>query len=218
MDDGARGWLIKTARKNLWRVVPIYDLDDLIQEGYLWYAYIINRYPDAVEPEHIMSLFKLCFSQQIHEIANKRTRRSPESCFSDIFNSEDASPSEMAEILLESLRDDGSHMDFSLRLSRAPDYVLDALKLFTEPESLEKLRSVRVFSKRAKKRPRRETTNERLCRLTGYDPKSTNIVGMMKYYLLGDSSDLSKEELDREESERWVLNVMRSVRAALGET
>jgi len=37
LDEGLKGWMIKTAKNNLWKMGSWYELDDLIQEGYLVY-------------------------------------------------------------------------------------------------------------------------------------------------------------------------------------
>lgn len=69
MDDGAKGWLYKTARKNYWRVAQFYEFDDLVQDGFYWYYFVRQRYPQATERKHIMALFQRCFTNHIHDLA-----------------------------------------------------------------------------------------------------------------------------------------------------
>lgn len=78
MDKVALGWMINYARTNLWRVDSdhggIYGLDDLIQEGHWCWQYVLNRYPKAKDPPHLMSLFKLTFHSHITNLANRKTK------------------------------------------------------------------------------------------------------------------------------------------------
>jgi hypothetical protein len=171
MDEGARLWLVKTAKKHFWRVSRWHDLDDLIQEGYFAYQYSIYKYPDANAPQHRMALFKKIFMSRLHDMANARTRAAAEVCEADLRGGDDesfdqplsqfAAPAELESALPA--------------LATAPQYVRDALALFGSDEGLARLRS----GYRKKTRGRwtcRETLNERLCRLTGYDPKVVDIV------------------------------------------
>lgn len=179
MDGGARGWLLRTARKNYWRVSSWYDLDDLIQEGYAAYYDTIRRYPDATDPPHRMALFKRVFMSRLTDMANQRTRRVPEVLFSEMTSvTDDGSETSFLDTL-------AAETDLSVllgRLSGAPQCVRDALALFAGEEGLRRLRSAyrRV---RSGERTRRETFNERLCRLTGYDSEETNIIEALRAYL-----------------------------------
>jgi hypothetical protein len=74
MDMGARRWLVKTAYKNLWRVHSFYDLDDLIQDGHMMYALVVQRYPQAKDPPHIMRLFQITFLNHIHDLSKHQSR------------------------------------------------------------------------------------------------------------------------------------------------
>lgn len=74
-DKGCRGWIVKTARKNYWRMPAYVGLDDLIQEGLLAYAICKARYRDTVENKrHFMALVQVVFLNRITDLANERTR------------------------------------------------------------------------------------------------------------------------------------------------
>lgn len=92
LDDGMRGWIVQTARKNLYKVVG-YDLDDLIQEGYfcfykckrryvgkcdiggsgrasLW-RYLPEHNPTLDNKRHFMALVKIAFCNHIVSLSRK---------------------------------------------------------------------------------------------------------------------------------------------------
>jgi len=171
MDDGARGWLAKAARKNYWRVSRWYDLDDVIQEGYAAYYDTIRRYPDATDPPHRMALFKRVFMSRLHDLANKRTRSVNEVTVSDLCHGSVAS----AEVLFETVALDNDISAAAGMLATAPQYVRDAIALFATEDGLRRLRSAYRKVRRGKYLVR-ETLNERLCRLTGNDPRQVDIV------------------------------------------
>jgi hypothetical protein len=75
-DKGLRGWIVDTARRNLWRMPSHIGLDDLISEGFLAYAITKHRYSKRVENKaHFMSLFKTVFNSIISNYANDRTAK-----------------------------------------------------------------------------------------------------------------------------------------------
>lgn len=180
MDAGARRWLIKTAQKNYWRVHHWVDLDDLIQEGYVAWYRTCAKYPSATDIPNRMALFKRVYLNRLHDLANKRTRSIPEVCFTDLeferdqrIGAHETRPkrSEIAaELGLDEVRG----------VSGAPQYVRDALALFADESDLARLRSRYRKVRTGGRWLRRETLNERLCRLTGYDPDQTDIVGGIK--------------------------------------
>jgi hypothetical protein len=62
MDPGARNWLLGFARKTFWRLCqPGYEFQDLVQEGFLCWQKVVDRYPDAVDQARVMALFKNTF-------------------------------------------------------------------------------------------------------------------------------------------------------------
>ena len=177
MDQGARLWLARAARVNYWRVSRWYDLDDVIQEGYYAYYYMMRRYPDIVDPPHRMALFKLVFNSVISNLANQRTRRVDEVCESELL----PPPGEPAASFFETVVADPGIGEAAAALARTPQYVKDALALLDSGDA--RLRHKARRSGPARRR--RETLNERLCRLTGYDPSQTDIVGGIRACLEG---------------------------------
>ena len=186
MDEGARRWLANAVRKHHWRVSRWYDLDDLIQEGYFAYYYTVRHYPKVTHPPHRMALFKLVFNSVICNLANQRTRR-----IDDICESSMVSGDEFLTPFLETVAADPDIAEAAAMLATAPKYVRDAVALFESKDGLKQLRQKYRKKVGQDKRGRfvaqgRETLNERLCRLTGYDPAQTDIVGGIRACLSGD--------------------------------
>lgn len=177
MDEGARRWLLKAARKNYWRVSSWYDLDDLIQEGYFAYYYTVRRYPKVKHPPHRMALFKLVFNSVICNLANARTRSISEVQFSALERGTPGGASdEIAAAFIDGVAADPSIIEALPALARAPEYVRRAVALFADGASRKALRAP---YKATRGKPR-ETLNERICRLVGCDPREVDIVGGIK--------------------------------------
>lgn len=72
MNESQRRWLVKVARSQFWRVAPWYELDDLIQDGFLCYAKVLRKYPRIHNPAHLGKLFQVTYQNHIHTLANRR--------------------------------------------------------------------------------------------------------------------------------------------------
>lgn len=156
MDTGAQMWMFKTARRNYWRVAAWYDLDDLIQEGYLQYWRIRRRYPDVREPKHIMRLFQISFINRIHDIAKART-----ACLETL--ADDLGIPDVWSVI------GGVEEPMVETLHGAPDHVLVVIRAY----ELGDPRLRQVYRRRSGRQ--RETLNERLCRIAGVNPDDYSI-------------------------------------------
>lgn len=161
MDDGAKGWLIKTARQNFWRVSSWYDLEDLIQEGFECWAYVLQRYPTAVDRPHVMRLFQLTYRSRIEDIAKKRTR----------------DRELIAELPYRCSELDDEIATLATLISQAPDIVKAFLLILSSERGRRRLRS----EYRVERDGTRETFNERLRRLTNC-PKNVDLVSVLQQY------------------------------------
>ena len=166
MDQGARNWLHKYARRQYWRVAAWIDYDDLIQDGYIEYLEVLRRYPQATEPSHKMRLFQLCFRSKIEDLVRANTKQ-VDDARSDIVD----------------LNDNASMIipDFSTLhalLIKAPAEIKAALALLADDKAREELQKPFVKYDNG----RRETLNERICRLVGIDCKKHDLVKDMRLY------------------------------------
>ena len=166
MDDGARNYLFAYARKNHWRVSAWIDLDDLIQEGYFAYYDTLRRYPSATEPQHIMSLFKLVLRSNIEDIVRKNTKQVDDarSDIVDVFDGDAI------------LTPDFSNLH--ALLIKAPQIIKEALALLANEQTCSELQ--KPFERY--ENGRRETLNERFCRLLGKDSNCIDYTKELKLY------------------------------------
>lgn len=150
------------SRRHLWRTRPLFDLDDLLQEGLILADKVIERYAGgdaaSLTPKHLEALFYRSFYRRILTIARQRSRR-----IDSVAGHEPETPTERAT-------DDDGLADAEARLiaADAPEplrsVLLDALD-----------RGVRV-----RQRSGRETTNSFLCRLAGVSPSAYNLRGELE--------------------------------------
>lgn len=169
MDRGVHGWIINTTRVNFWRVAGWYEFDDLVQDGFMHYQRIIAKYSNVREPKQIMSLFKVCFTNHIHDLAKKRTRDTLEVC------------EHALGIALENV-DSVMHTspDTSALVAQLPA-ILRSLIIAMQTDT-------RVRRPCRRRVDHRETTNEKLCRIVGADPRSINLLETLRSYLTAGSA------------------------------
>ena len=196
LDEGVRGWIVKMAHKHYWRVAAWYEIEDLIQDGYLCYAKCRKSYrPDpnkAVDNlddrRTFMIYLSRSFMNRITDLANSRTR-TPEVVASDLSDDQSegietwtASASELSDASLASL------------LATAPAEIIEILKaLLVEgkadgPYRKSKLRKIVLPGGKLPrivkaKRPIRETTAEHFDRCLG----RTGVVVQLRQYFLGET-------------------------------
>lgn len=168
MDEGARKWMFKTIHKNHWRVAAYIGLDDLIQDGYWQWQRVLDKYPDVTHPAHLMRLYQRTLTGYLHDLATKRTRE--------------------REMLLaymtpESVRTD---VTFLVLVAKAPPEIRKFLQRLTDDAVWEEMRKPFV-----KQNGRRETLNERLCRLTGI-PATIDLTGLLVNHFSAEMSSYSR--------------------------
>ena len=166
MDEGAKRWLYRTAKRHYWRVWEWYGIDALIQDGHMHYARLCARYPNVTERKHMMSLFQVTFLNHINSLSVARTREN--------------------EASLELLRNLAGFSEpegatFQALVAQAPPPVRRLIELIASPTGCKKLRS----RYRVKPTGERETLNERLCRLVGVDPASCDLPSMIRQHFTG---------------------------------
>lgn len=170
LDSTTKNWLFKFARKNYWRVASWYDLADLIQDGYMVFYRVLEKYRGRLQNRaHLMRLFQVAFANHIHNISTKRTK-TLEVLLDDL--GPDAG--DLADHILQSSED----ADMALVLAGAPREVRAVLK------GLDAATGVALRKSYKRNWGRRETQNERLCKLGGLDPKTIDVVLALRTYLV----------------------------------
>jgi hypothetical protein len=78
MDDIARRYLLRTAQRQLWRLAPWYELEELISDGVLCWQVIVAKY-QPTSRAHAMRLFQTSFRNHIYKLALKHSMQVQES-------------------------------------------------------------------------------------------------------------------------------------------
>lgn len=161
MDESAKRWLYKQAHKHLWRVCQWYDLDDLIQDGMMCWWKVVRRYPEVRDRPHMMRLFQTTFTNHVHALANRRTNQL------DMLM-DDPFPFSGDHPLRDIVGDEGDAASFAelvAHLSKVSEPARKLLALYTTDEGCRQMRTIY----RRRRGGQRETTGERIARLTGED-------------------------------------------------
>lgn len=165
MDQGARGWVIKTSRENYWRVSSYMEFDDLLQEAAMVWQRVYNKYQGVREPKHLMALFKTAFTNQIHDLSKKNTALPTTEC--DLGTALD--------VLLD-VPDHDQDADLSLIIAQLPGAIQRAILKIADPSHGHPFRE-RLDGTR-------ETSGERITRLAGLD-RGRDIRRAILAYLAG---------------------------------
>lgn len=174
MDEGTKRWILRTAQSNFWRVASHYDLADLIQDGYLHYYRVVNKYPHIESRRHIMGLFQRTYTNHIHNLAKDRTRMPDHLVTAGL----DDDPADVLERLMGDRNVTAGDMSLVEILESAPAPVRAVLELLLhKPEALRAPYRVRANGAR-------ETLNERICRRLGV-PYEFDLVTPTRQYLAG---------------------------------
>lgn len=182
MDRGMKLWIVNYARKNVWRVPPWMDLDDIIAEGFLAYSICLSRYGHRVENRrHFQSLLMVVFTNQITDLANERTA-SPEIAISQIGGAD----TEELTIFERIVGGEQGDAELATLLATAPEEIKKFMRLMHDPEALEKLNR----PLRYRCGGQRGTTRARIARMLGLDP-ALDIEAMLRRLIAGEPLESS---------------------------
>jgi DNA-directed RNA polymerase specialized sigma24 family protein len=172
LDAGMRGWIKKTAYRHHWRVASYIDFEDLVQEGYLQFCRVRDRYGGDLDRRHFMSLLQRTYLNRITDMARERTR--------------------LHEVPVSALAVEKPHDTFEHLCGEASDATLLAALFVRAPEELRMLIATALSETGQRvldatpflwRDGERETSNERLCRILGLDPKKHNLATMLRDYI-----------------------------------
>jgi hypothetical protein len=165
MDQGAKLWVYKTARKNLWRVSGHIGMEDLLQDGMMFWHRIGIKYPNVTHLPHKMALFKTAFTNHIHDLSKNKSKI-------DFVTESDM------DVTLDTLveqEDPAQDPDLGFVIAQLPPAIMRVLERFHKSDPPYRLRLDGT----------RETDNERACRIAGVDPTRRNIRDAVLEYLRG---------------------------------
>lgn len=189
LDQGASGWLHKTANRNYWKVRHVYDeLDDLTQDGYLCWYICANKYEAVTDYGHLMRLFQTTFSNHITWTARTDKGRDFQMSCVRILDLFPPDQSERAEAWIldkaTQVRDSSIFPNYcdwksvNHLIAEAKEPVRSVLSFLTSDVGARALR--RPFRRRIN--GTRETLSQRICRNLGI-PTNPNLLDQTKAYL-----------------------------------
>lgn len=163
MDSVTSRWLVAYSARNYWRVAPYIDFEDLLQDGQLVFWRVRRKYLGRRSSAHLINTFKASFINHMHDLASARTH----------------SPIEVqVDVLPQPIEQETQTLLAAIAM--APFHIREAIKVFTSEEGLALLR--RPYRLRGD--GSRETLNERLCKIAGFDAKRIDLAGSLKQFLL----------------------------------
>lgn len=184
IDYGAEVWLRRYAAKHQWKVSHFaYEIDDLIQDGYLSWYICADRYSQVTDYRHMCSLFKMTFTNRIRELSmtDKNTKFDfmVEGGLTDLVDPTMRGLSEswiLDKVCGHYLQTYGSvgHI-----IADAVEPVKTVLRFLVSDEGIAVMR--RPF--RLRLNGQRETTNYRLYRALKLQPQG-DLMGLTKSYIL----------------------------------
>jgi hypothetical protein len=167
-EGSVRAWTINYLRKNKWRYDPILELDDLLQDAYLVFMRVAEKYPRVVEAPHFMALYKTALLNELIDAANENTARRGAMC-------DEADANALVEKMTCNLSEDGA---MTLLLASAPPEVRLFLSVFANDDHLLELR--RPY-RRHRGLPR-DSFNSRVKQALGID-SDADLVGCFRRWL-----------------------------------
>jgi len=181
LDKGMRGWIVNHAKRNYWRVASWYDIEDLIQDGFVCYCKCLERYGHLLEQRHFMALVKITFINHIHDLSSQSSKNPSvhTAPISDVMRADCENVNEALDELAAPVPEEAT---FRVLLGQLPRELKELVNTLLNDVQLPEF-----------ERLPRETTNEWLCRLAGLPSKRVDVETELKrHFGLLESSPIAK--------------------------
>lgn len=179
LDKGLRAWIRKIARKNHWRVASYLTVKDLEQIGMEHFCRVLDRYGADLDKPHFVRLFQVTYINAIHDLARAKRRQIDEIPASQL---SDHHPDKTFETLLGAANDIQTLVALFVK---APIEVKAVVSHLLSDAGQALLRNTPFLWRNG----RRETTNQRLCRILGLDPTKYDIESLLGDYIYLNDDD-----------------------------
>lgn len=189
-DSGLQGWIKSYSREQYWRVSRWYDLPDLVQDGYVCYTKCRNKYvdgpqepgfqvlntktPSDTQRRHFMALVKRAFFNHIMTLSSNFAEGAVEDNESSLAVWEDGRPATLEDHMPAQQEE----LSVVMTMLNVPTEIGQAIKTIIDDgdgflrSRLRLQDNGRIIRRR---RAFRETSEERMARLTG-DPTMAELV------------------------------------------
>lgn len=72
-DGPIEGYVVNYLTKHHWRIQRTHTREDAMQEAWVVFLRVAEKYPDISEPQHFMALFKTAWANNITDLSHKAT-------------------------------------------------------------------------------------------------------------------------------------------------
>ncbi len=176
--EGLTWNLIKGHR---WRFRGFFDDDDLYQECYIAFLRCVERYPHVIEAPHFVALYRRVVENHFHKLSRVATNARSErtGLKSRGQGGEQDHTGALDLVAVVPSIDDRRDEEFAERLKSAPfelQQLVAALDKKGRPRKHRREReAVVTIGGRTTFLAARETTNQLLCRIAGFDPQKVDL-------------------------------------------
>ncbi len=168
------GYTVRTVNKHLWRFISIMSFEDAYQEAFVKFLEFSEKYAGTVDnPRWFMALYKRGLANLITDLANSANRMRRQVCFSEL-QEEGEAPYE------ETLFADPCATNLEFLLDNAPEEIRQVLSLLSSSNSSVLDVVAQSWQQQGKYK---ETGNQLLCNLLGYDARLVDLVTATRDYL-----------------------------------
>ena len=150
-----------------------FEIQELVNEGYIVWDKISKTYKTIQEPRHLMSLYKTALKNRFQTLV--QVGFAYQKNFEFLKSNEDT----LDELFSKKKYINASSVEFRTLINQAPKEIKDILILILEtPQEAVDLLGLNI------KRRRGFNNNPLLCQVLGYNPSTTNLVKMFKEYFV----------------------------------
>ena len=183
VQNSLEAWTKSYIKNKLWRLPRGYEFDDLIQDGYEKFLKCYKRYPEVTSPRHFMALYKRAFINHLNDLSNYASNYTDNHSYTN----EDGESEDLIETVVGEY---SNHGEIRNLIQNCPDHVRQVLEVLTIPVDKSPLVAPKKYRLGTEKVPiceggfyNRETTNERVCRVLGWDYTQVDAIHLAKSYI-----------------------------------
>lgn len=163
------GYVINFLKSNFWRVSTHMEYEDILQESYVIFLKLKNKYDEIDTPQHFMSLFKTAWFNHFTDLSHKDTNLR---CMVSSTNDEDG---QLTDYIIGETDNEGA---LRMLIKQAPEEVRMVIQLFLNaPTELLELASTAWKDSGHNS----DKGNGLLCKLLGFQ-EGTDVISIVKNY------------------------------------
>lgn len=173
------GWTKNYLKSNFWRISRIYQYDDIMQDSYVLFMELKNRYGGTVDNARwFMSLYQRSFINMFTDLSNVNTNEEHTTPISHLGKSytEEDDDDLFFDTQLGTEENEGY---LEIMLKQAPDEIKTVLNIILNSPTEMRENLIQAWKAHGKKK---DFGNEHLCLMAGLDPKKVDIVQSISTY------------------------------------